>query len=600
MVALPTTKLVLTDDISGPTSRRLTTLWDRLFAPVRIDLLVYFRLMFGGIMLYWVVKNCLGGFVEAFYIQPRVHFHYFGFGWVHPWPGDWMHVHFCLMGVCAALIALGGFYRMAAALFAVGFTYVFLIDKCLYQNHYYLVCLVSWLMPLLPAHRAFSLDILRRPALRSPTAPAWALWLVRFQIALPYFFGGVAKLNPDWLAGEPMRMMLAERTWYPGIGQFFTDEWCVQVFVWGGLLFDLLVVPALLWPRTRLVAYGFAFVFHVLNATLFTIGIFPWFMLLGTAVFFPPGSLRKLLRQPATAESPQLRGLTWQKLSVTRKSLAVFLVAYAAIQILLPLRHLFTEGNPSWTEEGHYFSWHMLLRGKQPAVRFYATDSRDGRTGAIDLRRYVTAHQMRRFARDPRMIHELSHYIADDLRSLGFPQVEVRVLALVSMNGRKPQLLIDPTVNLAAAPRTWRQPNWIVPLTEPLRETPWDVPMLEWEQHVPIPAPYRWPRKDRQDSPSSGNSDTSSDPNSIAHEKLHLSSLTPPGNAVKKFVVRSSAFRRAADENVPAECRTVVSTVLNNWDNCSTLGRFSTAARLRRRCGQEGRLKAGLRTTYAG
>ena len=39
--------------------------------------------------------------------------------------------------------------------------------------------------------------------------------------------------------------------------------------------------------------------------------------------------------------------------------------------------------------------------------------------------------------------------------------------------------------------------------------------------------------------------------------------------------------RPAADENVSAECRTVVSTVPNNWDNCSTLGRFSAAARLK-------------------
>jgi hypothetical protein len=185
--------------------------------------------------------------------------------------------------------------------------------------------------------------------------------------------------------------------------------------------------------------------------------------------------------------------LSWSDSSAPHKLLAVLLGTYVALQIAIPLRHYLQDGNPSWTEEGHYFAWHMLLRGKYPAVRFYATEPRTGRTGAVDLRRYVTPHQMRRFARDPRMIHEMSQIIAADLRSLGFRDVQVRVLALVSMNGRKPQLMIDPTVDLAAEPRHWKRPGWIVPLTEPLRERPWDVPLEEWERHVEIPLQYRRP-----------------------------------------------------------------------------------------------------------
>ena len=471
-------------------SAECKTLWDRLFVPVEIDLLVYFRIVFGGVMLYWVAKYCVYGFVDEYYIQPRYHFHYFGFGWVSPWPGSWMWSHFYLMGLCAALISLGCFYRVATLVFAIGFTHLFLIDKTLYLNHYYLVSLVSWTMLLLPAHRAFSLDAVWRPAIRSWTAPTWTLWLVRFQIGLPYFFGGIAKLSADWLAGEPVRTMLAERTWYPGIGQFFADEWCVQIFVWGGLLFDLLVVPALLWRTTRIFAYVVALLFHVMNSTLFSIGIFPWFMILATVLFFPPGSLRKLLGSGAITWTA-MPGLTWSQLSWSRKLLVSLLALYVTVQVLLPLRHYLHAGNPNWTEQGHYFSWHMMLRGKKPAVRFYATDPKTERTGAVDLRRYVTAYQMQRFGRDPRMIHELCQIIAADLRVLGFAEVEVRVLALVSMNGRKPQLLIDPTVNLAAEPRSWYPPGWIVPLTEPLRNEPWDEPLLEWEKHVEIPARYR-------------------------------------------------------------------------------------------------------------
>jgi hypothetical protein len=91
------------------------------------------------------------------------------------------------------------------------------------------------------------------------------------------------------------------------------------------------------------------------------------------------------------------------------------------------------------------------------------------------------------------MVHEMSQIIAADLSSLGFRDVQVRVLALVSMNGRKPQLMIDPTVDLAAEPRRWERPRWIVPLTEPLRDRPWDVPLEAWERHVEIPLQYRQP-----------------------------------------------------------------------------------------------------------
>ena len=64
-----------------------------------------------------------------------------------------MYFHFyvlCALGLCIAL-------------FAVGYTYFFLIDQAQYQNHYYLICLVSTLMILVPAHRALSLDAQRWP-----------------------------------------------------------------------------------------------------------------------------------------------------------------------------------------------------------------------------------------------------------------------------------------------------------------------------------------------------------------------------------------------------------------------------------------------------
>ena len=152
------------------------------------------------------------------------------------------HAHFLALGILAAFIIFGLWYRVSAFLFFIGFTYVFLLDQTNYLNHFYLISWVSFLMIFVPAHRAASLDGVRRPDLRVATTPAWPLWLLRAMVGIAYFFGGVAKINSDWLHGEPMRMWLAARTDFPLIGSFFTEPWAAYFFSYSGLMFDLLVV----------------------------------------------------------------------------------------------------------------------------------------------------------------------------------------------------------------------------------------------------------------------------------------------------------------------------------------------------------------------
>jgi hypothetical protein len=141
---------------------------------------------------------------------------------------------FDVLALAAMCIVLGLATRIAAAVFAVLFAWWFLSDQTNYLNHFYLITLVSILLVFVPTDRAFSLEARYRRAPGTPrsredeTVPAWALWLVRFQIGAPYFFGGIAKLNPDWIAGEPMRMWLAERKSMPILGAVCTEEWCVS------------------------------------------------------------------------------------------------------------------------------------------------------------------------------------------------------------------------------------------------------------------------------------------------------------------------------------------------------------------------------------
>lgn len=68
----------------------------------------------------------------------------------------------------------------------------------------------------------------------------------------------------------------------------------------------------------------------------------------------------------------------------------------------------------------------------------------------------------------PDMILNFSHHLADELRKQGYEQIEIRAEVWASLNGRKLQLLVDPTVNLAAQPSSLLPAKWIIPLIEPL------------------------------------------------------------------------------------------------------------------------------------
>ena len=142
-----------------------------LFEPVDISFLIFFRVVFGSIMLWEVYRYFSTGWIRRYYIDPAFYFGYYGFEWVKPWPGNGMYIHFAVLGVVAACLMLGFFYRIAAPLFFIGFTYVFLLDQTRYLNHFYLVCLVSFLMIFLPANRAFSVDALLRPRIRTDVVP---------------------------------------------------------------------------------------------------------------------------------------------------------------------------------------------------------------------------------------------------------------------------------------------------------------------------------------------------------------------------------------------------------------------------------------------
>ena len=448
-----------------------------LFKPVDISFLIFFRIVFGGIMLWESYRYFTHGWITRYFVEPTVTFPYYGFSWVKPWPGSGMYIHFFVLGLAAACVMVGFLYRFAAPVLFLAFTYSFLLDQTRYLNHFYLVCLISFLMCFLPAERAFSIDALLRRKIRSDVVPAWTLWLLRAQVGIPYFYGGIAKLNSDWIhGGEPMRIWLQPLTKMPTLGHIFANEWVVYSFVIGGLLLDLLVVPLLLWRRTRLFALAAAVVFNLTNAVIFDIGIFPWLMLGALLIFFPPDLMRRFARAFMSSgdPSPDAKPVFVKTISevhssfASQKLTAALLAGYVAVQIFLPLRHYLYPGNVNWTEEGHNFAWHMKLRTKSGAAVFTVTHPPSGQTWTIKPEEHLKSHQLMKAITKPDLILQFSHYLAEQKRREGYDDVEVRAHVMVSLNGREPQLLIDPNVDLAKEEVSLLPARWIVPLTTPL------------------------------------------------------------------------------------------------------------------------------------
>lgn len=438
-----------------------------LFSPISIGMLVLFRVSFGAAMVVESIRYFRYGWIDAQFVQPPLHFTYYGFSWVHPLPQPWMNGVFALLGISAAMTAIGLFYRVSTVLLWLTAAYVFLIEQALYLNHFYLIVLLSGILTVLPAHRAYSVDAWFRPGIYSSTVPAWTLWLLRFQVAVPYFFGGIAKLSTDWLSGVPMQIMLLNRPDFPVIGQYFGQDWMVYLFAWGGALFDLFIVPLLLWRRTQVPAYFAVVLFHAINARLFNIGIFPLAMVTASLLFFPPEWVSGSQRDDKDGRPSETTGSSgW---TVRRRITAGLLAVHVLLQLVIPFRYLLYPGDVCWTEEGHRFSWRMKLRIKRATATFHAFDE-SGRPieGIPQPDELLTARQLRLMTGRPDMALQFGHFLAERLQKEGHAGVRVTVDSMASLNGREAQPLIDPQANLAAIERNLKPATFIMPLHEPL------------------------------------------------------------------------------------------------------------------------------------
>ena len=455
--------------------------------------LVTFRILFGALMMLGAIRFVYEGWIEKLYLEPRYFFKFYWFEWVRPFEGNGMYLLFFIIILSSAMIMLGFLYRIAIITFFVSFTYLELMDATNYLNHYYLVCLLGFLMIFLPAHRACSIDsFFLFKKIKTNQVPSWTINILIFQLTIVYTCAGIAKLNSDWLFhAMPLAVWLPEHQDLPLLGYFFQFKWVAVAMSWGGAFYDLTIAYFLMFSKTRKWAYALVVVFHLMTWMLFNIGLFPWIMIFSTLIFFPNEfheriwkrifgeeifqSKKNMCRSSRTQKSKKEdiqfstdsslkspRGTTYK-----RRIVMIGLSAYILLQILLPFRHFLYNGNVLWTEEGYRFAWRVMLVEKSGHATFKLKDPATGRQTEIINSRYLTNFQEKQMSIQPDFILQFAHYLKYEYQRIhNIQNPIITVDAYVALNGRVSQRFIDPEVNLAEIKDSFLPKKWIIPFAK--------------------------------------------------------------------------------------------------------------------------------------
>ncbi len=429
-----------------------------LFKRIDNAQLVVFRIFYGLL----VSAECYGaiatGWVRRTLIEPKFTFSFIGFEWLQPLPGNGMYIYFAIMGTLGVLITLGYKYRYSAFAFAFMWSGVYLMQKTSYNNHYYLLMLLAFIMALFPASKDVSLDSKLNPSFKSGNMPNFIRWIIILQLFIVYTYASVAKLYGDWLDLSIIEILMKGKKDYFLIGDILQQKWTHKIIATFGITFDLLVVPALLWKPTRNIAFVLSIFFHLFNSIVFQIGIFPYLSLAFIVFFYKPQTIRNIFLKTKKVEIP--KKVSPQK---NHKWIIGALSIYFVVQLLLPLRHHTFPDDVLWTEEGHRLSWRMMLRSRSGSIRFKVVNKETEKSEYVKLDEHLTKKQKRKVACYPDFAWQFAQYLKKEYAKKG-EDIQVFAINRVRVNQSKYAEFIDPKVDLANVPwRHFSHNEWIRP-----------------------------------------------------------------------------------------------------------------------------------------
>jgi hypothetical protein len=415
-------------------------------------------MVFGLLCFLESVGAILTGWVRRVMVEPEFTFSFIGFEWLQPLPGNWMYVYYLVMGVFGLLIMVGYKYRFSMLMFAIMWTATYLMQKSSYNNHYYLLFILSFAMVFMPAHRYASIDVKLNPNLKKISMPSWCKWFFVIQLFILYTYASIAKIYPDWLDTSVVALLMKSKAHFPIIGEILQTQGLHYFIAYGGILFDGLIIPLLLFRPTRTVAFFGSIFFHIFNSIVFHIGIFPFLSLAFCLFFFYPKTIRNLfLKKKPLYNSGEVIIPRHSKL------ITGILIIYFSVHVALPLRHHFFKDDVLWTEEGHRLAWRMMLRAKNGTVSFTVVDKATNKIIPINLDNYLSRKQKHNLSTKPDFIWQFAQRLKKVYEENG-QSVKVFARVYTSVNGKPLKQLIDPEVDLAA--EQWmhfKHHPWILP-----------------------------------------------------------------------------------------------------------------------------------------
>lgn len=429
-----------------------------LFKQVNNINLVLFRTIFGLLITLEAFGAIATGWVRRILVEPDFTFNFIGFDFLQHLQGEWMYLYFIIMGFFGIGVMIGYKYTISMFGYAILWTGVYLMQKTNYNNHYYLLMLLSWIMVFLPANRSLSLDAKKNPNLLSKAMPQWVLVVLILQVWIVYTYAAINKFYPGWLDGSAISVFMSGKANYPVIGSLLQEKWMQTLMIYGGIYFDLLIVPLLLWRKTRVFGFIISVIFHFSNSVIFQIGIFPFLSIAFSLFFFSPKILQKCFL-------PKRELYTGNNIRTPKNSnlLVVLFSIYFIFQIGLPIRHRFFKDDVLWTEEGHRLSWRMMLRAKRGTLTVFIRDKETGERKVYNHSKLLSSDQVNSINSKPDLLWQLAQKIKEVEAEEG-RNVSVYMDAKVSINNGPYFQFTDSTVNLAA--EKWyhfKHHEWILP-----------------------------------------------------------------------------------------------------------------------------------------
>ena len=424
--------------------------------------LSFFRIIFGACLLWEIIYLFRIDFIEGYITNPQVHFNYDFAPFAQPLPQPALSLILLGLLTSSILLVIGKFVKQAAWFTFISFSYILLIDKAYYNNHLYLICLFAFFFAITSSSQSISVE-----KMTPKKVPYWQLLLFQLQLGIVYFYGGIAKINSDWLIQfEPVKTILNQRASDSMFSSTLQSDGAVYFISYGGLLFDLVIFFLLMYRPTRKIALIGAVIFNGMNAWLFDdINIFPFMMLGALVLFIEPEKIRNFVTKklpfiklaPPEQTIDPTKNLTFQLLGI-----------YFILQLLLPLRHFLFQGNTEWTGKAQYFSWRMKIQTRETEKMEFSVLNYDKKEIVnVDLRSFgLNDDQIRLLSMHPETGVKLAKEIRRTAELKGMKNIEVKANVIVSFNGRTPQSLYKDVDLSNVEERIFKPRSYVTRLTE--------------------------------------------------------------------------------------------------------------------------------------